>query len=334
MRLDIIIPAYNAHETLPRTLASIACQTILSEIDVTIVNDASEKDYSDIINSFSSFMSIREIRLDVNGGPGVARQYGIDNTHNPLLTFIDADDTFAGAFVLHVLRKQLLSDSKYTMCVGGFVQHQEEPEVYTPHQQDLVWMFGKMYHRSFLDRNKIRFHPTSRANEDTGFNTICRLVSSEQEQIKFIQDIIYFWHSSPNSITRINNCQYSYDGSFTGYVENMIYAVKEAKKRRPFSSPILHWGVQTMVLLYEYWIEGVERDSRFTSQNWESCQKYYNEVYRNLSEDVTQELLAFFYNEVMRNSYAGNKLIGIIPVMGIKEFLDRLGKGASYEGEY
>ena len=42
------------------------------------------------------------------------------------------------------------------------------------HEQDMVWMFGKMYRRSFIDKYKIRFHETSRANEDNGFNTICR----------------------------------------------------------------------------------------------------------------------------------------------------------------
>ena len=38
-RIDVIIPAYKAHGTILRTLSSIAEQTILSDVDVTIVND-------------------------------------------------------------------------------------------------------------------------------------------------------------------------------------------------------------------------------------------------------------------------------------------------------
>ena len=59
---------------------------------------------------------------------------------------------------------------------------------------------------------------------------ICKLVSNQNEQIKFIQDITYYWHFKEDSITRINNAQYSYDQSFVGYTENMIYAVKYAEK--------------------------------------------------------------------------------------------------------
>lgn len=38
-KIDIIIPAYKAQGTILRTLASIACQSILDDLDVTIVNN-------------------------------------------------------------------------------------------------------------------------------------------------------------------------------------------------------------------------------------------------------------------------------------------------------
>ena len=40
-QIDIIIPAYNAHNTIDKALASIACQNISDKIKVTIVNDCS-----------------------------------------------------------------------------------------------------------------------------------------------------------------------------------------------------------------------------------------------------------------------------------------------------
>ena len=39
MRIDVIIPAYKAQDTIIRTLSSIAMQTIKDDVDVTIVND-------------------------------------------------------------------------------------------------------------------------------------------------------------------------------------------------------------------------------------------------------------------------------------------------------
>ena len=51
----------------------------------------------------------------------------------------------------------------------------EPGPVLIDHSNDMVWMFGKIYRRSFIDKYKIKFHETSRANEDNGFNAICNL---------------------------------------------------------------------------------------------------------------------------------------------------------------
>lgn len=318
-RIDIIIPAYNAHNTILRTLSSIAIQEIIDDLDVTIVNDCSDKDYSEFVDMFSSSFSIREIKMEKNGGPGVARQYGIDHTSNPLLTFIDADDTFSGAFALKELRRQLLADPKSHTCVGAFVEEHPDSK-YLNHAQDFVWMFGKLYTRAFLDKYKIRFNET-RANEDNGFNTLIKLCSNANEQIKFIPDVVYYWHMREDSITRINNCEYSYNQSFVGYTDNMIYAILEAKKRNPFNSAINLFVVEVLCNLYEYLIECYARDPRFKEQNLNACKKYYREVYKDVEKDVNDQILAANYNNVMRNAYAGNKLNMIIPEFGIKEFI-------------
>lgn len=56
-KIDVIIPAYKAHGTLLRTLSSIAEQTILKDVDVTIVNDCCpEGDYGEFIKMFSCIL--------------------------------------------------------------------------------------------------------------------------------------------------------------------------------------------------------------------------------------------------------------------------------------
>ncbi len=104
--IDVIIPAYNvSDEILFRCLASIACQDIASDLEVTIVDDASTtQNYAAIAKYFDSILKINILRYETNGGPGVARQYGIDHTSNGYMTFIDADDTFNGSFALKALR--------------------------------------------------------------------------------------------------------------------------------------------------------------------------------------------------------------------------------------
>lgn len=325
-KLDIVIPAYNAHNTINRTLASIAIQNILDDIEVTIVNDQSDHDYSEFIEYYSKYYSIKEVMMPENGGPGIARQFGIDHSSNDFVTCIDADDTFAGAFVLKELRRQLINDPKSVVAVGIFCEEQELPDgtnMYLPHQNDFIWMFGKMYRRSFLNKYNIRFNVT-RANEDNGFNTLIKLCCTENEQIKFTNDVVYFWHSNENSITRKNNCEYSYNQSFPGYTDNMIFAITEAKKRNPFNGYIKLFSIEVMCNLYEYYIETIARDPRFQEQNFEACRRFYNQIYKAIEPEITDQILSQVYNSVMRNVYVGDKMAGIIPAIGIREFFAKL----------
>lgn len=315
-------------------LSSIACQTIVDDIEVTIVDDASTvQNYEAVAKNFSSLLKICIMRYETNGGAGVARQYGIDHTVNGYMTFIDADDTLNGAFALKTLRDGIeMNNGLYHMCVGVFdeIHNENEPTgtLLMPHEQDMVWMFGKLYRRNFIDKYNIHFHESSRANEDNGFNTMIRLCSNEQEQINFIQAHVYYWHENPNSITRANDCQYSYGSStrdsFYGYVENMIFAIKEAKKRNPYNGFITMWAVSCMLHIYEYYIECYARAKEHAEINFKWCKRYYNEVYKDLEENISDEILSQHYNDIMRNAYMGDKLNGIIPCMGIYEFLDKL----------
>ena len=122
-RIDVIIPAYNVQDNiLFRCLSSIACQDIVSNVDVTIVDDAStEQNYEEVAKRFENMMNVKVLRYDINGGPGVARQYGLDSTYNGFVTFIDADDTFNGSLALKALKTGIdYGGGINAMCVGVF----------------------------------------------------------------------------------------------------------------------------------------------------------------------------------------------------------------------
>ena len=57
--LDIIIPSYNSLDTIEQTLCSIAYQDNINNINVYIVDDCSDCDYSEIIEHFSNFMNLK-----------------------------------------------------------------------------------------------------------------------------------------------------------------------------------------------------------------------------------------------------------------------------------
>lgn len=324
-KIDIIIPAYKAQGTMLRALSSIACQSILGDLEVTIVNDCCPNgDYSAFVKMFSPYMKIREIKMPENGGPGQARQFGIDNTENQYFTCMDADDTFAGALALETLRAGIQLNPAIQCCVGTFAELHENLQI-VPHQNDMVWMFGKLYKREFIDRYNIRFNDT-RANEDTGFNTIVRLLCSNNpnEIVHWIGEVVYYWHEKMDSITRINDCQYAFDQSFCGWTDNMIYAIETAKKAQPFNGAIDQWTLECMMQLYGYYIETVARKPVFADQNWEYVKKFYHACYKKIEGNISEEMLSFSYSAVMQGKFAGGSMAGIIPCMGLREFLDKV----------
>ena len=328
-KIDIIIPAYKAQDTILRTLCSIALQEIVEDLHVIIVNDADGIGYQKFVDMFSPYMTIEEQVMPENGGPGCARSWGLEHSSNPLITFIDADDTFSGAFALKTLRNQLLAEPENACCFSSFLEDQRV--AYLNHQSDSVWMFGKLYKRAFLQKYQIHFPSNSRSNEDNGFNMMCKLCANQNEKIKYIQDITYYWHFKEDSITRKDNANYSYNGSFVGYTDNMIEALKHAEKKSPFNGQVLLQKLQIMCNLYEYWLETGVRDDRYEKQNWNSCVKYYKEIYRDVKDKVDDKILSEIYNSVMRNCYMGNKMAGIMPKIGFREFIEEMEKECKKE---
>lgn len=319
-KLDIIVPAFKAHEVLHRVLGSVITQTIKDEVKITIVNDADERDYQEFVERFSPFVEVQEIKMEKNGGPGVVRQYGIDNTDLPYFTCMDADDSLASPFALQRLLVELEQDPTVVMNVGSFAEDHNNL-TFLNHPNDMIWMFGKVYRRSFIKKYDIRFNDT-RANEDNGFNTMIKLIVSEQERVNFIQDIVYYWMYKEDSITRINNAEYSYNQSFPGYTTNMIYAIKGARKRKPFNPMIDQQAIVVMASLYYYYMQTEARDPRFLEQNYNSCKEYYKEVFKEIHERISPEHINALVSEVMVQQ--AQSMRGVVPSIDFYGFINKL----------
>lgn len=329
-QIDVIIPAYKAQGTILRTLSSIAEQTVLSDVSVTIVNDCCPNgDYSEFVKMFSPYMRIREIALPENGGPGVARQYGIDNTDGEFFTCMDADDTLCGSIALETLREGINADQAIKCCSASFLQLGDTLQTMVGHANDMVWMFGKLYRRQFIDQYKIRFNET-RANEDTGFNTMVKLLcDNPMEQVRYITETVYYWHNKEGSITRINNGQYAYDQCLCGWTDNMIYAIDHVRRFKPFSGASTQHTVVCMLNLYHYYVETLARQPVFAPQNWEYVKKFYHKCYKRIEADISDEVFGQMYSMCAQEKWASGSLAGIIPQIGIHEFMNKL-----HEEEY
>lgn len=219
-KIDVIIPAYNAHDTIAKTISSINIQTISHLLKVTIVNDGG-KDYSEIINFFKRTLDIQEIYKE-NTGPSLTRQYGIDNTNNDYIVFIDSDDILMNAFALERSYKTIDSNIHIVEINTPFYEEGID-RTYDLKKENNIWLFGNMYRRSFLKQNNIRF-PQSNSNEDLIFNQEVQMVAAKEfKTIVYASEESYIWKWNEKSITRKEFAKY---GDFISKYE----LIKENKK--------------------------------------------------------------------------------------------------------
>lgn len=310
--IDVIIPAYNAHNTIEKTLASIAYQINVNELKVYIVNDASETDYSKEISFFSNFMNIKEISLFKNCGPGKARQIGIDSSNSKYIVFIDADDVFSNPYSLTTLYNSM-EESNADIVISNFYELLDDSSK-TEHKSDVIWLHGKMYRRSFLNNANIRFNNT-RKNEDNGFN---QLVLLHDSKVEYIDDFTYIWMYNKNSITRINDYEYQYNG-IEWYLYNISWALNIAIKDNCDYQKISELAYSTLLSAYYYYIMFIEKkvSKKFVKK---SIELYKIHLKYPLDSDDTKQRLDYEELMLFSPSIDIQKLLN--PPIGFNEFIN------------
>jgi CDP-glycerol glycerophosphotransferase len=204
-QISVVVPFHNNEDLLGDCLRSIARQTH-ADLEVIMVDDGSTDGSVEIARrraeSDRRFILIRV----PNGGPGFARNRGIEQATGKFLGFVDADDmlpSHALEIMLHTLQE---SGSDF---VSGGVER-VGPMGITPsgmHAQaiknrrigthisrspELFWdvsVWNKLFRKSFWDASKLAF-PEVRAWEDLQAMTRAHVLA---KAVDVIPDTIYYW---------------------------------------------------------------------------------------------------------------------------------------------
>ena len=91
MKISIIVPVYNAKNTLKKLVDSVLSQDY-NDYELILINDGSTDNSYEIMKSFSK-MDNRIISFTKkNSGPGLTRKFGLEKASGDLIYFLDADD--------------------------------------------------------------------------------------------------------------------------------------------------------------------------------------------------------------------------------------------------
>ena len=94
MKISVIIPMYNASETIVRVLNSVKNQTLKCDYEILVINDGSKDNSKEIVEKYISENSGSNIILidQLNGGVSTARNAGLRASKGELIAFLDSDD--------------------------------------------------------------------------------------------------------------------------------------------------------------------------------------------------------------------------------------------------
>lgn len=192
MKISVIIPVYNAEKYLRECLDSVVGQT-LKEIEIICVDDGSTDSSPQILDEYAQRDSRFRLLHQQNRFAGVARNHGMEIARGKYLCFLDADDIFDKSMLKKAFNRAEKYSAEITMwggCVFSDTLKDGEPskgildfsllprpgflkaKTFFSHEiAERLFQVGwgvpwnKLFLRSFVEKNKLRFSETRSSND-------------------------------------------------------------------------------------------------------------------------------------------------------------------------
>lgn len=270
--LDIIIPTYNDVEGLRRSIQSVLFDEFKNLIQITVVNDASTDDYSQLQQEYPQIQWLQMIK---NGGPGAARNFARKYTTEPYILFIDTGDIIYSKYSLLEVINTITDEPGYAIYSWTWVD--TEYRYVKPNTDPSTP--GKVYSRKFLDEHNLWQceGKGSYAGEDMSFNRACQLILGE-EGYKFLPTPIYAITINDNSLTHKNNKEFMWKQT-PGFIENIAHFIKLCEYNKVNKEHFIERLDRFMALLYHQFLLGLDKDLEYTKQWWPQAHEFYLEYY-------------------------------------------------------
>lgn len=210
-KYSVIIPAYNAEDTIERCLKSLLVQK-RQDAEIIVVNDGSTDNTAGIINSVAETNPTVVCLHQENGGVSNARNNGLSHATGTYITFVDSDDWVSEEYFSELDKM----DENTDICYFQFAERAEEDAVvFNQVNSCEAWIdkmklllssriimrpSNKRFKREIIKNNNIQFIENLHISEDFNF---CMMYSVYCKSIKTqISPIYYTDITNGNSLSR------------------------------------------------------------------------------------------------------------------------------------
>lgn len=211
--ISIIIPIYNAENTLKRCLDSIIQQSF-NDFEAILINDCSKDKSGEICNQTASIdKRFKVIHLTKNAGVSNARNVGIDIAIGEFIMFCDSDDYVDKDWCkcLYSIVKEQPKNLVVSNLFKSFnnintvlIPFENNKSITTCNFYQLFkmnlsgYLVNKIYNLNIIKEYNIRFNTRMVACEDVIFNTD---YIKHCNSITYISKPLYYYWTNPQSTT-------------------------------------------------------------------------------------------------------------------------------------
>lgn len=209
-KVSVIVPVYNGEKTIKNCIEALLGQT-LSDIEIIIVNDGSTDSTMDVVNSLHD-KRIKSVTTQ-NQGQGFARNQGLSIATGEYVGFCDADDTVDSTMYEKLYSVAKKNNDDMVQCAMNDIRNGvskvrsslDRIGIRIDSLKDYLDNYfytllhtnevcNKIYRRSFLKENSLRFSDTNKVfSEDLDFNI---RILPYLKRVSFISDALYNYYIS------------------------------------------------------------------------------------------------------------------------------------------
>ena len=210
-KYSIVTPLYNSFSLMKRYFASL-CQQTYKNFEVIIVDDCSSDDSYEELCKYAevSPLTIRVFKTEKNGGPGIARNVGMDAARGEWITFIDNDDwvdTHLFEKIEDVIKENEVNSVIYDYYTTNGKENKRASSMYygeggvIPLSKCMIYVrnhtIGKFYKLSNCREKNIRY-PEVRRCEDVAF--VIRAIDACGSTY-YLNEPLYYYYQRPTSLS-------------------------------------------------------------------------------------------------------------------------------------
>lgn len=283
IKISFIIPCYNVERYVEQCVNSIAAQSI-KEIEIIPVDDGSPDGTGQILDSLAAKDARIKVIHKKNEGVSAARNSALDVAKGEYVVFVDGDDYIAPDYAAYMLIMAQKDDADFVLTKNWFtretqpqVEH-DHIETITPLQATalllslrvIVGSHNKMYRRSFLEKNNLRFSTSLFYGEGLNFITKAAQLAN---RVTTGERMVYYYrrNNEVSATTKYNVQKYRNGEAALDKIADELL-VKDADALLMMA---LHKSVFCLGAISQTYAHGKQREYADDCRHWRNVIKGY-----------------------------------------------------------